>query len=73
MSLMSAHRPLYFLERVETIHAFYGTMIGKKKGEAFHLKGILEIPDPVSHFTGLMDHAPAGNRLDKGLTNELEI
>ena len=44
-----------FLERVETIHAFYGTLIGKKKGEAFHLKGILEIPDPVRHFTAFAD------------------
>ncbi len=42
----------YFLERVENIHSFYGTLIGKKKGEAFHLKGVLEISDLVGHFTG---------------------
>lgn len=41
-----------FLERVETIHSFYGTLIGKKKGEAFHLKGTLEITDLVGHFAG---------------------
>ena len=49
-----------FMERVENIHAFYGAMIGKKKGEAFHLKGILEIPDPVRHFSGFADDAGPG-------------
>jgi LmbE family N-acetylglucosaminyl deacetylase len=39
-----------FLTHVETIHSFYGTLIGKKKGEAFHIKGVLEIKDPVQHF-----------------------
>jgi N-acetylglucosamine malate deacetylase 1 len=39
-----------FLTHVETIHSFYGTLIGKKKGEAFYIKGILEIKDPVLHF-----------------------
>jgi bacillithiol biosynthesis deacetylase BshB1 len=39
-----------FLANVESIHSFYGTLIGKKKGEAFHIKGILEIQDPVNHF-----------------------
>lgn len=41
-----------FLTNVETIHSFYGTMIGSRKGEAFHYKGILEIPDLVQHFKG---------------------
>jgi len=39
-----------FLARVESIHSFYGTLIGKNKGEAFHMKGILEVSDLVSHF-----------------------
>jgi N-acetylglucosamine malate deacetylase 1 len=39
-----------FLTHVETIHSYYGTLIGKKKGEAFCIKGILEIKDPVLHF-----------------------
>lgn len=39
-----------FLTNVENIHSYYGTLIGKKKGEAFHLKGILEVRDLVSHF-----------------------
>lgn len=39
-----------FLVHVENVHSYYGTLIGKLKGEAFHLKGILEIPDIVSHF-----------------------
>lgn len=42
-----------FVERVETLHSFYGTMIAKKKGEAFLFKGVLEIGDPVRHFDGL--------------------
>lgn len=39
-----------FLARIESIHSFYGTLIGKKMGEAFYLKGILEIDDLVEHF-----------------------
>lgn len=39
-----------FLENIETIHSYYGTLIGKKKGEAFYIKGFLEIPDLVTHF-----------------------
>jgi N-acetylglucosamine malate deacetylase 1 len=40
-----------FLTHVENIHSYYGTLIGKKKGEAFHVKGVLEIPDVVRHFS----------------------
>jgi N-acetylglucosamine malate deacetylase 1 len=39
-----------FLYHVENLHAYYGTLIGKKKGEAFHIKGVLEIRDPVAYF-----------------------
>jgi LmbE family N-acetylglucosaminyl deacetylase len=39
-----------FLIHVENIHSYYGTLIGKQKGEAFYLKGILEIHDLVEHF-----------------------
>ncbi len=39
-----------FLYRVESLHSYYGTLIGKKNGEAFHSKEILEIKDPVGHF-----------------------
>jgi N-acetylglucosamine malate deacetylase 1 len=39
-----------FLRHVESIHSFYGTLIGKNIGEAFHAKGVLEIRDPVDHF-----------------------
>lgn len=42
-----------FLIHVENIHSYYGTLIGKQKGEAFYVKGILEIRDLVSHFTNL--------------------
>jgi N-acetylglucosamine malate deacetylase 1 len=39
-----------FLIQVENIHSYYGTLIGRAKGEAFHVKGILEIKDLVTHF-----------------------
>jgi N-acetylglucosamine malate deacetylase 1 len=39
-----------FLNHVENIHSYYGTLIGKKKGEGFHLKGVLEIQDLITHF-----------------------
>jgi N-acetylglucosamine malate deacetylase 1 len=39
-----------FLTNIENIHSYYGTLIGKQKGEAFHLKGVLEIRDLVDHF-----------------------
>jgi N-acetylglucosamine malate deacetylase 1 len=39
-----------FLYHVENLHSYYGTLIGKAKGEAFHIKGILEIDDPVNYF-----------------------
>jgi len=39
-----------FLTRVDSIHSYYGTLIGKQKGEAFLTKEALEIQDPVSHF-----------------------
>jgi bacillithiol biosynthesis deacetylase BshB1 len=40
-----------FLTNVENIHLFYGTLIGSRMGEAFHIKGVLEIPDIVRHFS----------------------
>jgi N-acetylglucosamine malate deacetylase 1 len=39
-----------FLIHIENIHAYYGTLIGRLKGEAFHMKGVLEIPDLIAHF-----------------------
>ena len=39
-----------FLTSVENVSAFYGTLIGRSKGEGFHLKGIPEILDPVEFF-----------------------
>ncbi len=39
-----------FLRHVENIHAFYGTLIGRKIGEGFLVKGIPEIPDLVEFF-----------------------
>jgi N-acetylglucosamine malate deacetylase 1 len=44
-----------FLANIETIHSYYGTLIGKNKGEAFQIKGFLEIPDLITHFV----HQPA--------------
>jgi N-acetylglucosamine malate deacetylase 1 len=39
-----------FLTDIDNIHSYYGTLIGKRKGEAFHYKGVLEIPDLIQHF-----------------------
>jgi N-acetylglucosamine malate deacetylase 1 len=39
-----------FLRQVESMHSYYGSLIGKAQGEAFYIKGILEIEDPVRHF-----------------------
>jgi bacillithiol biosynthesis deacetylase BshB1 len=41
-----------FLARIDAIHRFYGALIGTKVGEAFLLKGVLEIGDLVGHFAG---------------------
>jgi N-acetylglucosamine malate deacetylase 1 len=39
-----------FLANIENIHSYYGTLIGKRTGEAFYMKGSLEIKDLVSYF-----------------------
>lgn len=39
-----------FLVHVENVHAFYGTLIGKRLGEGFLMKGIPEIYDLVEFF-----------------------
>ncbi len=47
-----------FLLHIENLHSYYGTLIGKMKGEAFHIKGVLEIRDPVSYFNPSMAAKP---------------
>ena len=39
-----------FLAHVENVSAYYGSLIGKSKGEGFHVKGVIEIPDLVDFF-----------------------
>ncbi len=39
-----------FLARVDALHAYYGTLIGRSRGEGFFVKGTLEVSDPVSFF-----------------------
>lgn len=39
-----------FLARVDTLHAHYGSLIGKARGEGFYIKGTLEVPDLVDFF-----------------------
>jgi hypothetical protein len=39
-----------FLRDVESLHAYYGTLIGKPLAEAFYVRGVLGIPDPVAFF-----------------------
>jgi bacillithiol biosynthesis deacetylase BshB1 len=40
-----------FLFHVESVHAYYGSLIGTRAAEAFHIKEVLEIQDLVRHFT----------------------
>jgi LmbE family N-acetylglucosaminyl deacetylase len=40
-----------FLFQVESVHAYYGSLIGTRAAEAFHIKEVLEIRDLVRHFT----------------------
>ncbi len=37
-----------FLDHIENIHSFYGTMIGRAKGEAFYMRGVPVVPDLVA-------------------------
>jgi bacillithiol biosynthesis deacetylase BshB1 len=39
-----------FLANIETIHSYYGTLIHRRKGEAFVIKDTIEIRDLVDHF-----------------------
>jgi N-acetylglucosamine malate deacetylase 1 len=39
-----------FLAKIESIHSYYGTLIGKQNGEAFYYKNALEVFDLVSQF-----------------------
>jgi N-acetylglucosamine malate deacetylase 1 len=39
-----------FLARIDNIHSYYGALIGKRKGEGFYVRGMLEILDPVDFF-----------------------
>ena len=39
-----------FLTHMENLHSYYGTLIGKSKGEAFYFKGILAVKDPLAQF-----------------------
>ena len=39
-----------FLANSESIHSYYGTLIGRRMGEAFVLKDTLEVQGLVAHF-----------------------
>ena len=39
-----------FLEQVESVASYYGALIGKAKGEAFYVKNVMEVRDPVEMF-----------------------
>lgn len=39
-----------FLANIESMHSYYGSLIGKRMGEAFVLKDMLEIRDLLAHF-----------------------
>jgi bacillithiol biosynthesis deacetylase BshB1 len=39
-----------FLHYVESVHSYYGSLIGTRVGEAFHIKEVLEIQDLMLQF-----------------------
>jgi bacillithiol biosynthesis deacetylase BshB1 len=39
-----------FLHHVESVHSYYGSLIGTRVGEAFHIKEVLEIQDLMLQF-----------------------
>jgi len=39
-----------FVTQIEAIHRYFGALIGRSVGEAFFVKGALEIGDPVQFF-----------------------
>src|SRR5262249_50426259 len=39
-----------FVATIETLHAYYGALIGRRVGEAFLMKGALGVADPVALF-----------------------
>jgi len=45
-----------FLDHIEDIISYYGTLIGRRKGEAFWYRGIPEIEDPVVFSRGQDGH-----------------
>jgi len=45
-----------FLTHVENIHSFYGTLIGRAKGEAFYMRGIPEVPDLLAFAASQSDN-----------------
>lgn len=57
----SSHEPMTrlsqpdFLHQVESVHSFYGSLIGTRVGEAFFIKDVLEVQDLMFQFT---NHPP---------------
>lgn len=45
-----------FLAHVESLHSFYGTLIGRDKGEGFWMRGVPEVPDLFAFASGQSDN-----------------
>jgi len=45
-----------FLKYIESIHAYYGSLIGTRLGEGFFVKGVLAVPDPIEFFQTPSNH-----------------
>jgi bacillithiol biosynthesis deacetylase BshB1 len=39
-----------FVTQVETVHSYYGALIGRARGEGFYTRGVMEVLDPVVFF-----------------------
>jgi hypothetical protein len=46
------------LQRLDAIHRYYGTLIRTRYGEAFVVRGVLSVEDPVRLLSGPMGILP---------------
>jgi N-acetylglucosamine malate deacetylase 1 len=45
-----------FLTHIDNIHSFYGTLIGRQKGEGFYMRGVPEVPDLLAFTRAQSDN-----------------
>ncbi len=45
-----------FLEHIENIHSFYGTLIGRARGEGYYMRGVPEVADLIAFTRAQSDN-----------------